>query len=264
MDSASPTVEKERRRRTLVFADLADKSYGQDRVLNGKDDVSEQVCLRAAARCWEQDGKFKIGSLSNPRQLADDRWRCTGHCFRHEGCAEGQGRTFQFTGPWHKTVYCLSIGVAGECSGPPRRAREARKFDEDEITVDERLCILREAETLLEAGRPCAPSTVQMRLKGLDIPAARVRAVLKNRKRNFGGATQTFLESAKSFRKSAEGVDQNVLQFPVLDAQSNSFHWVGLLIPFFLVLLELQPDWLVLTSDATHNLTIMGHRYGLV
>ena len=165
MASDDPSVEKKQRRRTLVFADLLDKSYGEDRVLNGKDQVSEQDCLRTtAARAWEKEA----GAFSNPRQLADDRWCCTAHCFRHERCAEGQERTFQFTGSWRKTVYCLSIGVAGECLGRPRRAGEARKFDKDEIHVDERLCILREVETLLEDGRPFTPSSVQMCLKGLD------------------------------------------------------------------------------------------------
>eukprot|EP00439_Symbiodinium_sp_Y106_P080596 s636_g19.t1 len=206
MASDDPSVEKKQRRRTLVFADLLDKSYGEDRVLNGKDQVSEQDCLRTtAARAWEKEA----GAFSNPRQLADDRWCCTAHCFRHERCAEGQERTFQFTGSWRKTVYCLSIGVAGECLGRPRRAGEARKFDKDEIHVDERLCILREVETLLEDGRPFTPSSVQMK---------------------FGNATQTFLESTKSFKDCVEGIDQNALQFRVLDAQSNSFHWVALLI----------------------------------
>ena len=225
-----------------------------------------QAALRTAARAWSKDAQRPIIGLSTPRQMPDDSWRLSAPCNKCSSCASGAGLVYQFTGSWageHDSVYSLRIECAGQCVGEAKIARAPKKHQEDTITVMERQRILAEAEELKAQQRPATTTSVSMRLKGLSIPAARVRSVLKNMKKHWGGATKNFAQSARTFRSFVEGFDKSTLRFDFLEMEP-SIRWVVTVQPLLSALVSLKPEFLYVTSDATHNLELMGYRYGLV
>ena len=91
-----------------------------------------------------------------------------------------------------RSVYSLQVGADGICDeASPRAAREARRYKEDEISVEDRLSIVRQAEYLLSTGRKATSSSVAMRLQNKELPASKIKYILRHGRRTLGGCHPT-------------------------------------------------------------------------
>ena len=252
------------RRRTLAYALFQNVSFGTDRI-GLPEKMSAQAALRAAVRAWSADKMIPIANLATPRQLGDDRWRLSAPCNKCDLCARGAGSVYQFTGLWEGhdgSVYSLTVDKAGQCLGEPKIARSPRKFKQD-TTVAERDRIVAEAEELKSQGRACATSSVSMRLQGLKIPFVRIREVVKNLKKQWGPTAKTFRDSARRFAHFVDRLDDPNIKFELVETEP-AVRWILVVQPMLQRIAEQEPKFLYITSDATHSLELLGHKYGLV
>ena len=162
-------------RRQFSWHALQPLSFGSDQIASR----NEQDTLRKAARLWAQQQHEVVGTLSTPRLLP-------GRCHKHNHCFYVTGKTFRFIGSWDadRSAYSLQVGVDGICDeASPRAAREARRYKEDEISVEDRLSIVRQAEYLLSTGRKATSSSVAMRLQNKEVPASKIKYILRHGRR---------------------------------------------------------------------------------
>ena len=250
------------KRRNLEYTEIYQGSLATDDLAL---DASQQDLLRAAARKWASKSKWELGSFSSVTFTPTDEWLCSALCYMHVECHSRSGSSFRFTGRLNDGVYRLRVEQAGECGPTQRKARAAKRFNADEITVEDRRAVVDCAEQLMASFRKATTAAVVKRLAadGRSLPTARVRAILRWMRKQ-GTATKQFRESQLIFAKFVTSVDTADMNFTF--RQEQPFRWVAQLTGFLdqLQSLASENSKIFITADFTFRLTVMNYSYGIL
>ena len=180
------------------------------------------------------------------------------------GVSQSKWLSVSFFGRWDDQVYKLSVVKAGSCAGALRRARAARRHTSDEPTVEDRRHVLECYDHFLQTQRKPTAAAIVKRLEsaGSSVAAARVRAIIRNRRRAEGSSTRVFRESEEAFQQFADTVPREDMFFR--HVQGQPFQWVVTLTGFFDKLQSLVPDKIIVTADFTFRMAVMGYSYGIL
>ena len=190
------------KRRNLEYTEIYQRSLATDDLAL---DASQQDLLRAAARKWASKNKWELGSFSLVTFTPTDEWLCSALCYMHVECHSRSGSSFRFTGRLNDGVYRLRVEQAGKCGPTQHKARAAKRFSADVITVEDRRAVVDCAEQLMASSRKATTAAVVKRLAadGRSLPTALVRAILRWMRKQ-GAATKQFRESQLTFALSLQ------------------------------------------------------------
>ena len=261
-------VQNDRRRRKLTFAEEVETvSLPTDSDSNR---TNPKSTVRKAAQAWAKSKKLILGTWSDPRFCADDKYRLTARCHRCQKCFDAEGTVYQFTCRFQGvqgTILEVSVAKDGMCSGEPRVVRaHASREEAEEVTAEGRQAVLSAVDRLLENGLPATAGSVKMKLGdqvGRAISAKRIRSMLRSQKFLHGGATRRWSESVRDFKKHLDTLDGSMLSVPFLQFDP-FFAYVAILEPFVDRIAELKPERISICADFTFNFTHMNYEYGLI